>query len=115
MFELFVYECFRSCRRGFLDFARNDKFVRGLLTAKPSVGRDALVPPHNVHSWFRFAHALLYNVISTGVRTTVRTQWRNPPRESFDNSATLTFLFDLLRVAGSGTQPQGSEPLRASI
>ena len=62
---------------------RNDKFVRGLLTAKPSVGRDALVPPHNVHSWFRFAPALLYNVISTGVRTTVRTQWRNPPRKGF--------------------------------
>ena len=59
---------------------RNDKFVRGLLTSKPSVGRDALVPPHNVHSWFRFAPALFYNVISTGVRTTVRTQWRNPPR-----------------------------------
>ena len=24
MFELFVYECFRFYRRGFLDYARND-------------------------------------------------------------------------------------------
>ena len=106
MFGGVVYECFRFCRGGFLggeapagecagadmfravsiaaDFStndRNDKAVRGLLTAKPSVGRDALVPPHNVHSWFRFAPALLYNVISTGVRTIVRTQRRNPPRK----------------------------------
>ena len=52
VFRVFVYDCFRFFRGGFLDFARNDISVR-----------------------------LVYNVISTGLRTIVRTRWINPIRE----------------------------------
>ena len=58
----------RFFRGGLLGYALKDNVIR--FATKPSVGRDALVPPHNVFARF-------YDVISTGVRTTVLAKAEN--------------------------------------
>ena len=72
IFYLFVYDCFRFFRRGFLDFARNDNVYKRFFILHQRICGAFLVCP------------LVFNVISTGVRTTVRTQWRNPPRQKYE-------------------------------
>ena len=79
MFELFVYECFRFYRRGFLGGEPPRASVLAQICFVPFLShRISRLTPLNDN-----VLVLFYNVISTGVRTTVRTQRRNPPRKGF--------------------------------